>query len=157
MQPPLSRPTPRMDPGRYKTYAVVSPLSSHFRPATCAEVDCPHWLHGWGVRITEIPPEDQAAVREATYTLNGKQYRYSYVEQEMEPGKPWLLFKPGQPCFKARWHRKRIEKEPLFLIRGGDHRTTAPGSDSGRELSAQSWVDDFGEHTQRLADEIEKG
>lgn len=153
----LFRPQPLMDAAAYKTYSVVSPLTTHFRPATCAEVDCPHYLNGWGVRIQQLPAEDQAAVRGATYEAHGRRYRYAYVEQEMTPGETWLLFQPGQPCFKAREHRTRIEREPLYVVRDGDHRGNPRGTKARLHQRPENWVEDFAEHQQRLADEIAKG
>jgi hypothetical protein len=157
MQPQLSRIPPQMGAAAYKTYEVRSPLATHFRPATCAEVDCPHYLNGWGVRIGALPPETQAEVRAATYEVEGRTYRYAYVEQEMTPGEPWLLFKPGQPCFKARTHLTRMDRTPLYLVRDGDWRGNPRGTRARLHQRPDNWVEDFAEHQQKLADEIEKG
>lgn len=148
---------PAMAPSAYKTYAVVAPLSSHFRPATCAEVDCPHYVNGWGVRIHQLPPEDQAALRVATFNRDGRTYRYSYVEREMEAGETWLLYKPGQPCFQASRHRTRIERPELYVVRDGDHRGNPRGTKARLHQNPAHWQEDFAEHQQKLADEIAKG
>ena len=154
----MGRIEPLMEPGAYKTYAMVSPLATHFRPATCAEVDCPHYLNGWGVRIHQLPAEDQAAVRQATYETQGRRYRYAYEEREMTAGETWLLFKPGQPCFKAREHRARVDdRPPLYIVRDGDHRGNPRGTKARLHQRPENWVEDFAEHQQKLADEIEKG
>lgn len=139
---------PLMAPQAYRTYAVVSPLPTHWRKATCAEVDCPHYLKGWGVRVENCTPDLLHTAR-----TSGRRFREVHVSE----GENWLAFEAGQPCFQAARHVKQIDRPPLFLVRGGDHRTTATGSTTGQQLSADNWVDNFREHQQRIADEIEKG
>jgi hypothetical protein len=143
-----NRPTPLMDPSRYKTYAVVSPLSTHFRKATCAETACPHYLNGWGVRVENCTPDLLHAAR-----TSGRRYRELHVAE----GENWLVFEPGQECFRASTHYLREERPPLFLVRDGDHRGNPRRTKTRQHLNPQTWVDDFAEHQQTLADEIKKG
>lgn len=144
----LSRPQPLMAPQAYKTFAVVSPVPTHFRPGTCAETDCPHYLNGWGVRVENCTPDLLDAARSS-----GRRYREVHVAQ----GENWLVFEPGQKCFRASTHYVRMERPPLFLVRNGDHRTAPRNPAAGTQLSADNWVNNFREHQQRIADEIEKG
>lgn len=148
MAVPLNRPTPKMDPQYYKTYAVVSPLTTHWRPATCAETNCPHYLNGWGVRIENLTPELRHAA-----TTSGRKYRLEIVSAT----ESWLVFEAGQPCFRASQHRVQLGRPPLFLVRDGDHRGNPRRTKTRQHLNPQTWVDDFAEHQQKLADEIEKG
>lgn len=139
---------PRMDPTAYKTYAMVSPLSTHFRPASCAEVDCPHYLNGWRVRLENLTPDLQHAAR-----TSGRRYR----EQHVTDGETYLVFEAGQACFKASQHRARVDRPPLYIVRDGDHRGNPRRTKARLHQRAQDWVEDFATHQQKLADEIKKG
>ncbi|MEY9876647.1 hypothetical protein ABH931_006157 [Streptacidiphilus sp. MAP12-33] len=137
---------PLLDPRGYKTYSIHAPIRTHFRKATCAEVDCPDYLHGWRVRL-EILNEQQR--------VWARQTGRRFTELAVRPGETWLVFEAGQACFRATEHRARVEREELYVIRDGDTR----GNPTGRvdRVSGQTWNDDFGEHQQRLADLQQKG
>ena len=144
----MGRIEPLMEPGAYKTYAIVSPLATHFRPATCAEVDCPHFLHGWRTRIETLTAE---LLREARNS--GRHY----TVQQIAEGESYLVFQAGQPCFKASQHRTRMDRPPLYIVRDGDHRGNPRGTKARLHQRPENWVEDFAGHQQKLADEIEKG
>lgn len=144
----LSRPEPLMPAQAYKTYAVVSPLSTHFRKATCAEVHCPHFENGWCVRVEGLHPDLLHAAR-----TSGRRYE----EQRLVEGETWLIFEPGQPCFRANDHRTRVDREPLYVVRDGDHRGNPRRTDARVHRRPDSWLDDFATHQQAIANEIEKG
>ena len=137
---------PQMAPGAYQTFQVAAPLSTHWRPATCAEVDCPEYLNGWRLRVEGLIDQD---VYLATHC--GRKYqRVSVTASET-----WLVFEAGQPCFKASQHRKRLEREERYIIRGGDHRANPTGE--RRETTAAGWLDDFGERQEKNAELFERG
>ena len=144
----LSRIQPLMGAAAYKTYSVVSPLSTHFRPATCAEVGCPHYVNGWRVRVEALTPDLLHAAR-----TSGRKY----VEQPVAEGETWLVFEAGQDCFKANQHRTRMDRQPLYVVRDGDWRGNPRGTKARLHQRPDNWVEDFAEHQQKLADEIEKG
>lgn len=148
MNAPLNRPDPLMPAQAYKTYAVVAPLSTHWRKATCAEVDCPHYLNGWRTRIETLAPELLRTARNS-----GRHY----TVLQIAAGESYLVFRAGQPCFAAATHRKRIEREPLYIVRDGDYRGNPRRTRARQHLNPATWVEDFSEHQQKLADEIEKG
>ena len=142
----LNRITPAMDAANYKTYQIAAPLSTHFRPASCVEVDCPDHLNGWRVRKALISEHAMADINTA---------RYAFIEVDFD-GEPFLVFEAGQPCFRASEHRVPLEREPLYLVRGGDFR----GNPRGEQLThtrPEDWVDDFANHQQSLADRMEQG
>lgn len=143
----LQRLPPNLPVAAVKTYMVAAPLSSHFAPATCAEVGCPNWLNGWR---TVVP-----AVSDHADLVRSLRGRYHFTETPRDGGLTEFVFPPGQPCFEASSHRRRLEREPRLLIRDGDWR----GNPTGHrvEVSSQSWVDDFGEHQDRLADAYKEG
>lgn len=144
----LSRPAPLMSAAAYKTYEMRSPLPTHFRAATCAEVQCPHYLNGWRVRVEGLAPEDVHAAKNS-----GRRW----VEQHIAEGETWLLFEAGQNCFRVSQHRARIDRPPLYIVRDGDFRGNPRGTKARLHQRAADWVEDFAGHQQAIADEIEKG
>lgn len=137
-----------MAPAAYKTYAVVSPLSTHFRPATCEEMGCPHYVNGWRVRVEGLPPDLLHAAR-----TSGRKY----VEQSVTEGETWLVFEAGQACFRASDHRTRIDRPPLYVVKDGDHRGNPRRTKARLHQNPAHWVEDFATHQQAIVDEIAKG
>ena len=144
----MNRINPQRGPDAYKTYSIVAPASTHFRKATCAETDCPDYLHGWRVRVEGLEPEMVHAAKNA-----GRKYR----EMQVAEGETWLVFEAGQPCFRAGEHRLRLDKPELFLVRDGDWRGNPRGTKTRMHQRPDLWVEDFGEHQQNIADQIERG
>ena len=64
----------------YKTYRAVAPVKTHFRPATCAEVDCQNYVNGWK---TVVPSSSDHAqyIRSADFKRS-----YHYTERAAEGG-----------------------------------------------------------------------
>lgn len=145
---------PRLPVTAVQTYQVSSPLSSHWRPATCEEVDCPQWRSGWRIRTDDLTPQQLQAARDP---------KRKFTALDVSATEHWLVFEPGQPCFLVwpgtgplldRHHRVQVRPE-LYVIRDGDWR----GNPTGRRhvLGAQAWLDDFGEHQETLADRLKEG
>jgi len=148
MSRPVFRDDPLMPAAAYKTYRIIAPISTHFRPATCTEVQCPNYLKGWKVHVEKLPPELLHAAK-----TSGRRYRELHVAE----GETYLVFEPGQPCFQAGEHKTRIDKPELYVVQGGDHRGNPRGTQTLRHASADDWVNDFAEHQSRLLDEQQKG
>ncbi len=143
----LNRLPPQGKVQDYKTYQIVSPLQTHWRKATCAEIDCPHYINGWRVRVEGLPPEMLHAARTA-----GRKY----TELNVSENENWLVFESGQPCFRAAEHRKLLDKQEIFVVRDGDHR----GNPTGRvrkHVRGSDWQEDFAEHQEKIAKRIEQG
>jgi hypothetical protein len=49
----LFRIEPQLPVGATKTYSALAPLATHFRAATCEDVDCGNYLHGWKTVVNE--------------------------------------------------------------------------------------------------------
>lgn len=131
----------------YQTYALRAPLSTHFRKATCREVNCPAYLNGWRTIVGTGSVQAQY--------IRAKSERV-FTEHPQDGGMVEFRFPPGQMCFRAAEHRAPLHREPLYIVRDGDHR----GNPTGRRRQHRNgadWVDDFGEHQQRLTDQREKG
>ena len=126
-------------------YRILNPVQTHFRPATCAEVNCEHYLNGWRVRIDSLPPELVHVAR-----TSGRQYE----ELRFAEGETYLVFEAGQACFKASQHRTNAGRTPLYVV-------DTP-TDNGRarrriHTSNDSWADDLHSHTDAVLGAINKG
>jgi hypothetical protein len=137
----------------YRTYQIVTPLATHFRPASCEEVDCPDYLQGWVTKLDESTPEGQGHAAFIRRELRG---RYSFTEDREPAGLTAFTFPPGQACFRQRQHRTRIDRPEHFLRRDGDWRGNPTGA-VRRHTSAADWQEDFAEHQDRIATAIERG
>jgi hypothetical protein len=140
---------PALGPEHMKTYAISAPVSTHFRPASCEDAQCAGWTSGW---VTRVLPG--TAEHDLVLSLRGR-YRFTGPVREAD-GLDAFTFAAGQPCFRASQHRVPLEREPLFVVRGGDHRGNPRGITSVTRRAAD-WVDDFATHQQNIATAIEKG
>lgn len=131
----------------YKTYQIVSPLSTHWEPATCQQVDCPDYLNGWRVKIEGLPAEMVHAAR-----TSGRKFS----ELEISQNEHWLVFEAGQPCFRASEHRRLLDKQEIFIARDGDYRGNPTGH-VRRHTRPEFWLEDFAEHQDKLAEQIQRG
>jgi hypothetical protein len=146
-----------------KTYQVAAPRSTHTRPATCAEVDCGHWRHGWATRVderTDLGMAQAAYIRAecvsaSTPASPAGRARRRYVETRTPEGLTEFAFPGGQQCF-AEDHRVPLERPELFIVRGGDWRGNPTGQHR-QHKRPDDWVEDFAEHQQRIATQIQKG
>lgn len=138
---------PRLPVTAVKTYAIRSPLTTHIRPATCAEVDCPNYRHGWRVHVEAIGPELAHTAR-----TTGARFREVHVSE----GHTYLEFEAGQICFGASRHRVEVGRPQLFVVRDGDRRGNPSGA-VRQHTKPEFWVEDFAEHQQKLADRYNQG
>jgi hypothetical protein len=140
---------PALPPAAMKTYAVVVPRETHFRRATCVEVNCRNYQCGWQTRIDE----DTVLGRQQAYYIRRQSgRRFQEVKAE---GLTVFVFEQGQQCFAQ--HEVPLERDPVFLVRGGDWRGNPLGVPPRVHRRAEDWVEDFAEHQQKLADRIKEG
>lgn len=137
---------PQASPYAYQTFQVKAPIKTHWRSATCAEVDCEKYREGWAVQLEGLDPEDLHAMR-----TSGRAFK----QYDVAAGETWWVFEPGQACFAAATHIVRLEREELFVRRDGDWRANPTGRRD--ELAPTSWVDAFGENQESLAAEQQRG
>ena len=141
----VNRIDPAMPVGAYQTYSITSPRDVQMR-AACEQVGCAAWARGWESVIderTDLGKEQAAYIR----TQSGRTFR----DMKRGDGLTVFRFESGQRCFAE--HRTRPE---IYLVRDGDWR----GNPTGRQRQhsrAADWVEDFGEHQQRIADQQQKG
>ena len=137
-----------------KTYGIVRP-PDHFRPATCAEVDCEAYTHGW-VSTMLAGSDDLAFLTQRVCRGDVDGWHRHFTTELAPDGFVRLTFPPGQPCFRASSHRISVERPPIFLVRSGDWRGN-PGGQHRVHTRPEHWVEDFAEHQQGLADALQRG
>lgn len=96
-----------------QTFAVDTPPATHWRPATCAEVGCGQYQHGWVTRLAATDHRRIHLVR-----TSGRRPR-TVVH---EAGEIVFTFEPGTPCFSAAAHRVRLDRPELYVVRAGTPR-----------------------------------
>lgn len=138
----LNRPIPALGPEFFKTYEVSRPRSTHFRKATCSEVECPNRERGW---VSMIHTNTPLGVTQANYIRLHSGRRFDVISDF--GGTVTFRFPPGQDCFSE--HKVPLDREPIFRKLDGDWR----GYGTARVLRSGDWLDDFGEHQERLADQ----
>jgi hypothetical protein len=129
----------------YQTYSIATPPDVLIK-AACEQVGCEAWRNGWESVINEATDLGKA---QANYirTRAGRTFR----EQRTAGGFTVFRFEAGQRCFAE--HQTRPE---LYAVRDGDWRGNPTGR-ARQHVRAADWVEDFGEHQQRIADQTEKG
>lgn len=117
----------QLTPAAWRTFAASAPTATHWAPATCAEVDCAAWRHGWAVTL-DLSGDDgarsmaaiRAAYRPGQYTVDVTSPVAATV----------VVFEAGTPCFERNRHIRPLERPPLYVVRdgpawAGDPRLTA--------------------------------
>lgn len=133
---------PRMGVGSYKTYKIASPISTHYRKATCQEIDCVAYKEGWTYRKADL-------VREQLYdivTHAGKRYREQYLDESESD--LYLVFEPGQVCFQAASHVKSLDRPEIYYAGRGHF--TAFSTRKAAVLETDEWLESFVTHQDAL-------
>lgn len=148
---PLNRIMPQGEAADYKTYQVLSPRSTHTRPAKCTEVSCAAHANGW---VTRLDVSTDLGKRQARYIREHAGRRYT-IEHEPTREDPRLVlrFPAGQRCFTE--HRVPVGRTPIFRVKGGDWRGNPRGVPAVTR-NFDDWIDDFANHQINLRDTIEK-
>jgi len=115
-----------------QTFRASAPPATHFRPATCAEVDCTHYLGGWHT----ILPTGAHTTLEWIRHESGLQFTESQEDDLVT-----FTFAPGQSCFRRNQHRISLERPSIFTVNSGL-------GFSRRE--PDQWVDEMGEQLHKL-------
>lgn len=140
----INRFEPNLPVSAYKTYGLAAPRSTHARPATCEEVNCPAWKNGWK---TIVPDGSQM---EHLARTSGR----AFTETRTPEGLVEFVFHAGQSCFRASQHTVSLHREPIATMRGGDWRgaTSAPV-----RMRLDDWTDSFATNQQAIADRKQRG
>lgn len=142
--PPDMQPFARVSPAYVKTYAISSPISTHYRTGTCDEAGCLAHRHGWQTNVDETTELGQ---KQAHYIrrLSGRRH----TERRSEVGITVFEFEAGQRCFTT--HKVSLERPEFYIVREGDWRGNPRGTSPRVHSGPDPWVDDFATHQGRIA------
>ena len=131
----------------YQSYVLDRPSTRKFWvPATCEEIDCPDFLHGWRVDAGALGARHWADIEAAGY-------RYELLDIAADCRQ--LVFEAGQACFRAATHQRQTMVEPLYLVKPG--RGGLYLGQGRRHTRGIDWVEDFAEHTDKIAGRVARG
>lgn len=139
---------PKLPASAVKTYAIHAPISTHYRKASCQEVDCEAYAQGWATRID---PTTELGKRQLNY-IRLKSGRAFHDVTTIDTPIVTLIFNAGQQCFAG--HQVPLEREPFYVVRDGDFRGNPRGT-TPRKMSAPDWTDDFANHQNTIATALE--
>ena len=121
-------------------FSIKRPMATHWRPAACAEVRCPHHLNGWR---TEIDERSGLGQGQAAYIRRNSGRKF--VEEKQETGLTRFTFEAGQRCFGE--HKLPSGLDPLFIrqrVRSGMIAST-------QRAEWPEWMDTFNTEMERAA------
>lgn len=144
---PPNRVPPKGPSHAYQTHSVQTPLSTHHRKATCAEVDCQAFLNGWSLHKEVLTEQDLHVARNS-----GRRFR----EVEIGPGVTHLVYEAGQPCFAAHTHTVRLDRQEFFFVGRGDWRTFSTRH-ATQFKRPEDFIDHFATELDKLRTERERG
>jgi len=146
---PVFRPEPALPAHAMKTYGIVAPRSTHFRPATCEEVDCSAHLNGWRTVLDEGTELGQS---QAHYIRaeSGRRFTWETVAYGVA-----YTFEAGQQCFGS--HEVRLDRPEVYVVRDGDFRGNPRGTNPLIFDRPDQWVENFQDHQDVLKTRLERG
>jgi hypothetical protein len=137
-------------PQDYKTYAIRSPLGTHSRRATCAEVNCEAFQNGWTIPKANLSDRDIHLIRQS-----GRQYQEVYGNDYGVGEGRFFVFAPGQPCFRFQSHRVSLDRDPFFFVGRGYLGLNTHTARQHRK--ADDWRDDMAQHLDGIRTIRERG
>lgn len=152
-RPPMHQ---RALPPNLKNYVILAPRKTHFRPATCAEVQCNRFMNGWETHL-DVSTKDGL---EAAEWIEAGKHGNKYTKWRAE-GSTIVVYRfpPFQPYIFGIQHREHVvktDRPELFGVRD-----VSTGFDlklhQGAESGARDWVDDFATNQGKVAQKAQEG
>lgn len=148
----VRRYAPAAGPEHFKTYQWSSPISTHWRKATCEEVNCAPHRYGW---VTTVDLSTDLGQRQYEFITHDPRRRPSMQRVSLTVVK--FVYGPGFPCFNDNTHRQPLERPARLLVAEGDFRGNPRRIPVRVHSRAEDWIEDFSEHQDRLATATRKG
>jgi hypothetical protein len=151
MSQALNRIPLNMTPDAYKTYRVLAPLHSHWRQATCEEIDCEAFIHGWKTTVDESTELGQ----QQAYFIRHDKTRSA--TEHRDGGLTTFTYTAGQRCFAWMNHKTRVGRLDLFVVDGGTYDENPVGIPRRMHTNGAFWAEDFAENQDNIASRIQRG
>lgn len=147
----VSRPEPLMQPQHYKTFGVSMPIRTHWRKATCEEVNCEAFREGF-VTTIDLSNDQGQMMAKTIREMKGR----SFSVQRTGPSMVKVIFPPGTECLLSFQHRVPLDRPSRFFVKGGDFRGNPRGEGRVHKNGAE-WAEECAEHLDRLHTKIQRG
>ncbi len=141
---------PLAGPQNYKSYTMRAPLRTHWRPASCEEVDCAAYINGF---VTTVDLSTDLGQKQYDYLSHDKSRSFHMQRVNMTLVK--FVYGPGNRCFNGM-HRTAVGRPPRLLVVGGDWRGN-PRGDLRVHKRLEDWVDDSRNHLDKIATLVQRG
>lgn len=145
-----------LPPTAFTTYALLQPVETHRRPATCEEAGCLQWHRGWATSVLPGSTDEAMLIAGCRGEVDGRR-RVLPTPETTPEGFHRYVFPPGTECFAASTHTVLHDGIEAIGIRRDGNKLGVGNTDVFRHQNLDEWVEDFGEHQQRLSDEAQKG
>jgi hypothetical protein len=146
----VTRIAPKAGPDKYKTYGMSMPLKTHWRAATCEEVDCEAWRNGW---VTTVDLSTDLGKKQYDLITHDRERRYTMQRVSLTLVK--FVYGPGFPCFARSQHRTPLPRPARYIVAHGDWRGYLERPRVHQR--AEDWVEDFALHHDQIRTAIERG
>ena len=110
------------------------PSRTHWRKATCREVNCSHYMNGWVTRVAPGSPQD--------LYIRADTERHHKLERGEEFN--FYTFEPGQRCYRSGQHRIKLDRGP-WLTKNSLTRHSSYSEQFAME--PERWTDEFNEES----------
>lgn len=139
---------------RMRTFELAQPFATHYRVATCAEVECRGYREDMTVTFDLTNAQH---VADANWLRNHSGLRYTYTMLDNDR-KVQFVIPHGQTCLASRLrpHRVPLERDPFMIVRGGDFRGN-PTGERRTHTSPESFVDEWATDLDKLNTVRERG
>ena len=124
----------------HQTYQILSPIETHWRPATCAEAGCDAHEYGWRTVVDE---RTDVGAAQANYIR--RMANRTFVEERDETGLTTFTFHAGQRCFRE--HRVPLDRPAAMRVLTGPRTGIV---ERARTYRPDDWVDHFATHLDRI-------
>lgn len=147
-RPPLNRLPVSAPAQMYQTFGIRAPEQTHWQPATCEDVGCEYHARGFKVSVDESTPigSGNAAMLRSDKTRSPKEYRDEF-------GMTIFQYPAGTRCMGK--HTKRLDRQEIFIVKGGDHRGNPKGTPTRTHTKPEFWVEEFAETQEKIIQRIE--
>lgn len=143
---------PSRGPEQYKTYKIAAPLRTHWRLASCEEYGCEDFLNGFTITINL---ETELGQKQYYYLTHNPERKAGGRQERLNTALVSFHFGPGNRCVRSGEHRVPMGRPPLLLVAQGDWRGNPRNIPVRRHRNHDDWVNDFGDHQNRIKKVIE--